>query len=280
MSKTFKKILCLFVLLITFFLGRYFCIQALPSLWLNQMQEKNSVKPLKIFQPAKNDIPSEVYNKNSPFYGMIYKNVYGLPITAFPSRSLEDEVPEWWGNYFSSLILSMEKDIKQNPNQNPSLFTQSGIVTTSKTIYNQGDEFEATITSVYGSGKPKSCGGDYYRARLIRRDGEYTDGIPCKVHDNGDGTYSVKAPLVLNGTLTLDVKLVHVLQGIKEIVNVTTASIPSATFTATLGNEEVVKCGQFKKWYVYGLALICNFLFHEFMTRISCYWITIKKTLT
>ena len=174
-------------------------------------------------------IPPEVYDKKSPFYGMVYKDIYGLPMAAITNESFDEEVTESWTRYFPSLMSAIENDNKLNSNHNSTFFTSSSVITLSKTDYTLNDVFEATITSLDGEGRRKTFGGDYYRARLVLGDGKYPDGIPCKVIDNSNGTYAVKAPLVLEGSLTLDVKLVLTLQTIKRLINHT--SFPCSNTT-------------------------------------------------
>ena len=194
-------------------------------------------------------IPPEVYDKKSPFYGMVYKDLYGLPMAAITNESFDEEVTESWAHYFPSLMSAIENDNKLNPTHNPTHFTKSGVITLSKHIYTLNDEFEATITSLDGEGKRKTFGGDYYRARLVRGDGKYPDGIPCKVIDNSNGTYKVKAPLVLQGSLTLDVKLVLTLQTIKRLINHTSFLCSNTTaYYSQLKNNVTIPCALSAKW--------------------------------
>ena len=169
-------------------------------------------------------VPPEVDNPKSPFYGMHYKNAYGLPLADLTNETFEEEHGGWWGEYFPQLIQSIQMQEKENPSQNSTFFTHFGIIALHKTNYTFGEEFVATITSVDGKGRPKTFGGDFYHARLVRKQDEtklYPDGIPCRVIDNNNGTYTVKAPLLLQGHLVLDVILAYSLQVIKNIIQMT-----------------------------------------------------------
>ena len=182
------------------------------------------------------------YNHFTPFYGLNHRDTYGLPLTYFTTKSFQSQKKDW-KIYFPQTLSALHQLKVQNPNANADLFTRSYVVTYKKTSYKIGDEFFATITSINGNGKPKGFGGDYYRARLIRRIDAYPDGIPCRVTDNNDGTYSVKVPLVLQGALKLDVKLVYSIETIHEVVNqtevLTSWGLP---FRATLESGENVTC--------------------------------------
>ena len=207
-------------------------------------QPPSSLKRMKQFVN-----PPEVYDKKSPFYGMVYKDLYGLPMAVITNESFDDEVTESWTHYFPSLMSAIENDNKLNPTHEPTNFTTSGVITLSKTNYTLHDKFEATITSLDGKGQKKTFGGDYYRARLVRGDGRYPDGIPCKVIDNSNGTYTVKAPLVLEGSLTLDVKLVLTLQTIKRLINHTSFLCSNTTlFYSKLESNETVRCALSLNW--------------------------------
>ena len=207
-------------------------------------QSPSSLKRIKQFV-----IPPEVYDKKSPFYGMVYKDIYGLPLAAITNESFDEEVTESWTDYFPSLMSAIKNDNKLNPSHNSTYFTMSGVITLSKTNYTLNDEFEATITSLDSKGRKKTFGGDYYRARLVRGDGKYPDGIPCKVIDNSNGTYTVKAPLALEGSLTLDVKLVLTLQTIKRLINHTSFLCSNTTvYYSELESNETVPCALSAIW--------------------------------
>ena len=214
----------------------------------------NNTKPLSIPSPSellslRIVIPPEVYDRKSPFYGMIYKDIYGLPMAAFTNESFDEEVIESWTHYFPSLMSAIENDNKFNPTHNPAYFTKSSVITLNKINYTLNDEFEATITSLDGQERRKIFGGDYYRARLVLDHERYSDGIPCKVIDNNNGTYTVKAPLVLEGSLTLDVKLVLTLQTIKRLINHTSFPCSNTTvYYSELESNETVRCALSSKW--------------------------------
>ena len=196
-------------------------------------------------------IPPETYDRKSPFYGMVYQNLYGLPLSALSNKTFKEKIIDWWGNYFPVLLLAIENDQNQNPYQNESFFTKSGVVHLHKTNFTLHENFVATITSLDTTGRNRSWGGDHYRARIVRDNDNstYPDGIPCKVHDNNNGTYTVEAPLPLEGLLQLQVKLVNTLPRIRRIINLTTTNcITHNHFWMTLESNEVVLCAVSSEW--------------------------------
>ena len=121
--------------------------------------------------------------------------------------------------------------------------TKSASINVTKSEYEFGDEFVATITSRDGGERTKKFGGDYYRARLIRGIPYHPDGIPCRVVDNEDGAYTVKAPLVLKGKLNLNVVLVQSFEWIIQVEQMTehlTSWNPK--YFVTLESKEEVPC--------------------------------------
>ena len=124
------------------------------------------------------------------------------------------------------------------------MFPHSSSIKFLETHYTLGDKFRATITSLDRENRTKKFGGDYYRARLVRKtEDRPADGIPCKVTDNHDGSYSVSAPLLLEGILVLEVKLVNSIEGIREIVEKTESKVVwLMRYEATLETKEKVTC--------------------------------------
>jgi len=188
-----------------------------------------------------------IYKKSSPFYGMLYRNEYGTPLNTHAQvEKFETSQHDWelWKSHFSDLFRNIQKLREYNPTLNKTFFTHSALVSFNRTSYKFGEEFVATIISQDREQRPKSFGGDYYRARLIRqKKNQPADGIPCNVMDNGDGTYMISAPLRLKGSLMLEVKLVNSVEGLREIVNKTENLITwRMRFVATLESNETVTC--------------------------------------
>ena len=195
----------------------------------------------------KRKISPEVFNKDSPFYGMLFRDEYGLPLKSRPQVvNYEQSKIEWhsWKSFFPDLLVNFQKLDKFNPTLNKTMSTRFASVSFDRTNYTLGEEFQATITSQDEERRPKQFGGDYYRVRLIRkRNNGAIDGIPCKVVDNCDGTYTVTAPLLLEGPLILEVQLVNSVEAIREIVMKTEQLITwKMRFVATLQSGEVVTC--------------------------------------
>ena len=191
------------------------------------------------------DIPSEALIPTSPLYGMMFMNAYGLPLS---EKMLFQNEWQDWRDYFPDLVFNIKRQQELNPDQDPSLFTHSALLTLPKKSFSFGDQFEATLTSVDSKGRAKKVGGDYYRARLLMQHNnsngrKYADGIPCRVIDNNNGTYTLKAPLALQGSLKLHVKLVHTLEAIMEIIRQTDGLATwGLQYQAKLQTNEIVTC--------------------------------------
>ena len=186
-------------------------------------------------------IPPEALQRSSPFYGMIYKNDYGLPVK---SEIRSSKIENNWKLYFPNLMKNLKKLEEFNIALNNRSFTHSSSIKLMQTNYTLGEEFRAIITSLDRENRTKKFGGDYYRARLVRKnESRPADGIPCKVTDNNDGSYSVSAPLLLNGSFVLEVKLVISIEGIREIIQKTESIVTwFGHYVAKLETKEKVTC--------------------------------------
>ena len=186
-------------------------------------------------------IPPEALQRSSPFYGMIYKNDYGLPVK---SEIRSSKIENNWKLYFPNLMKNLKKLEEFNIALNNRSFTHSSSIKLMQTNYTLGEEFRAIITSLDRENRTKKFGGDYYRARLVRKsESRPADGIPCKVTDNNDGSYSVSAPLLLNGSFVLEVKLVISIEGIREIIQNTENIVTwFGRYEAKLETKEKVTC--------------------------------------
>jgi len=201
-------------------------------------------------KPHPVNVSPEILSNISPFYGMLHKNEYGLPLKTHAQvvqENHEKSQNEWesWKYYFPQLLKNFQILEEFNPKLlNKSLATYSASVTMSQSSYQFGETFLATIKSLDWKQRIKPFGGDYYRVRLMRQNNSRpADGIPYHVVDNNDGTYTATAPLWLEGKLLLEIKLVNSVEGIKEIV-IKTENLVSwgHEFEATLENSEVVNC--------------------------------------
>ena len=178
----------------------------------------------------------------SPFYGMFHRESYGQP-RSFLRNSKSEISNDDWKRFFPKTVTALQAHRLSNPKHNSNLYTNSFSVFIQNLFYYVGDEFVATIRSFDSNKSQKPFGGDYYRARLIRDNSKYPDGIPCRVTDNEDGSYTVKAPLVFAGRLTLEIVLVISLEGIYSIIE-GTKHLPSwgHLFEAKLESGDKVIC--------------------------------------
>ena len=193
-------------------------------------------------------LSEEAFKSSSPYYGLFYKNMYGNSLGKV-RQTLFKKINQNWKLIFPNLMLSLQKQQQLNPSQNISLYTSAASIVIKNNDFNLGNEFTATIFSIDGRGRPKTLGGDYYRARLVRGNGTYPDGIPCRVIDNLDGSYTVKAPLLLEGTLTLIVILVLPVEGIRDAIEETSRyTCDFEGFKARLESKETVVCRSIGRW--------------------------------
>ena len=212
------------------------------------MNKSSTAPKERNFAPKVADISEELLNPKSPFYCMIYKESYGLPLSN-QERQNYKEVYHDWKDYFPSLVASIEKSVKENPTRNVKLFTKTASINLNKTEFRFGQEFVAIITSIDGEGRAKKFGGDYYRARLIRGNTKNPDGIPCRIIDNGDGTYTAKAPLLLEGHLKFDVVLSLSFGAILEVIDQIRKGIcDHDMYSARLNSGQSVGCSFSYEW--------------------------------
>ncbi|CAK8678719.1 unnamed protein product [Clavelina lepadiformis] len=145
-------------------------------------------------------------------------------------------------------MTSLEKYKLENPTQNPEKFTRitSTIsVETNTTRFETGDTVVVHIQAKDRLNRNKTFGGDYFRARLIRKtaDGKLTDGIACSIKDHLNGSYTLQVPLLMAGTFTLEVKLVLPVEGIAWFINFTSMrNNKGISYEATLNTKETVEC--------------------------------------
>ncbi|CAK8685301.1 unnamed protein product [Clavelina lepadiformis] len=191
-------------------------------------------------------LPDETKNPNSAFYGNIYKDTYGLPLSAFGVSSFKQIRTEWI-HYLPWLATSLLNYRSNGQSNDTSSFTTitSKLFVKNRTSYVVGDVFVAHIQARDQLMRNKMFGGDYFRARLIRtRFGEAVDGIPCAIYDHANGTYTVKAPLLMSGDFTLEVKLLLSVEGIDRWIKFTElGEYKVVIHTAVLKSMELVYCG-------------------------------------
>ncbi|XP_078692660.1 NXPE family member 3-like [Branchiostoma floridae x Branchiostoma belcheri] len=96
------------------------------------------------------------------------------------------------------------------------------VVLNSDRVYRKGDVLTAVIVARDVRGRPKTYGGDFFRAKLVSiRPGEAS----CAGHvtDHGNGTYTVQFPLYWAGGVRVSIQLVHpseaveVLQRVRDV---------------------------------------------------------------
>ncbi|XP_066292251.1 NXPE family member 3-like isoform X2 [Branchiostoma lanceolatum] len=85
--------------------------------------------------------------------------------------------------------------------------------------YLQGDVLTAVIVARDARGRPKTYGGDFFRAKLVSvRPMEASSA--GHVTDHGNGTYTVQFPLYWTGDVTVSVQLVHPSEAVKVLQRV------------------------------------------------------------
>ncbi|XP_035676563.1 NXPE family member 3-like [Branchiostoma floridae] len=91
-------------------------------------------------------------------------------------------------------------------------------------LFRQGDVLEVRVTARDAEGRPKTHGGDFFRARLI---GNLTlqESSAGQVTDHSNGSYTVQFPLYWVGDVSVWIQLVHpskaveVLQRVRQVPN-------------------------------------------------------------
>ncbi|XP_035694576.1 NXPE family member 3-like [Branchiostoma floridae] len=92
-------------------------------------------------------------------------------------------------------------------------FTKFAVLNTQRG-YRQGDVLTAVIQARDASGRPKTYGGDFFRAKLVSvRPREASSA--GHVTDHGNGTYTVQFPLYWTGEARVSVQLVHPSEAVK-----------------------------------------------------------------
>ncbi|KAI8499825.1 Neurexophilin [Branchiostoma belcheri] len=92
-------------------------------------------------------------------------------------------------------------------------------------VYHQGDVLTVRVVARDKEGRPKTYGGDFFRARLVSIDRSPPSSGAGHVTDHGDGTYTVQFPLYWAGGVLIKIQLVHpseavkVLQRVREVPN-------------------------------------------------------------
>ncbi|XP_076817769.1 NXPE family member 4-like isoform X2 [Clavelina lepadiformis] len=213
----------------------------------NNINEENESTMIKIQNFMKNfTLPKEALDPSTVWYGNIYKDIYGLPLSAYDMTSFE-KIGEDWIQFFPDFLASRQHYHLRNPSHDPDAFTRitSKVSLKKRSKYVVGDVFVAHIQARDQLMRNKTFGGDYFRARLIRtRFGEAVDGIPCAIYDHANGTYTVKAPLLMSGDFTLEVKLLLSVEGIDHWINFTEKAVHKrACHHAILKSDEKVVCG-------------------------------------
>ncbi|XP_066282534.1 NXPE family member 3-like [Branchiostoma lanceolatum] len=91
--------------------------------------------------------------------------------------------------------------------------------------YHQGDVLTVRVVARDKKRRPKTYGGDFFRARLISGDRSPKASSAGRVTDHCNGTYTVQFPLYWVGNVSVKIQLVHpseavkVLQRVREIPN-------------------------------------------------------------
>ncbi|XP_066279526.1 NXPE family member 3-like isoform X2 [Branchiostoma lanceolatum] len=92
-------------------------------------------------------------------------------------------------------------------------------------LYHQGDVLTVRVVARDKKRRPKTYGGDFFRARLVSSARSPKASSPGHVTDHCNGTYTVQFPLYWVGNVLIKIQLVHpseavkVLQRVREIPN-------------------------------------------------------------
>ena len=199
-------------------------------------------------------IPPETLDSKSQFFGLRYKDTYGLPSANFERKDcktfyedLTRGLPRW-EKYFPHLLTALGHYGVSNPSQDMDKFTspESSCTVDKAQDYEVGDTFKATIYAINFVGERKHFGGDYFRGRLINtkaNSSNLEDGIPLVIRDNLNGTYTVTAPLLVPGNYKLEVTLAASIEAIGSYAEWSAGRIHKGIlFTTTVLSNETVYC--------------------------------------
>lgn len=200
------------------------------------------------------NLPPEASDPNSQFFGLVYKDTYGLPSEYnkenhrnFYEKFTKD-LPSWQ-EFMPGTAASLSQYFLHNPSGSKDLFTSpttSSILLTPNKQYTVGDIFFAQIQARDFLKQKKIFGGDYFRAKLMkvpRNKGVLNDGIPCSVEDHLNGTYTISAPLPVAGSFKLEVVLCASIEAVNAYVKWSEGrSLLGYTFEATLISGEITFC--------------------------------------
>ncbi|XP_066278842.1 NXPE family member 3-like isoform X2 [Branchiostoma lanceolatum] len=87
-------------------------------------------------------------------------------------------------------------------------------------VYHQGDVFTVRVVARDKEGRPKTCGGDFFRARLLSINGSLQSSSAGHISDHCNGTYTVQFPLYWVGGASIRIQLVHPSEAVKVLERV------------------------------------------------------------
>ncbi|XP_019617393.1 PREDICTED: NXPE family member 3-like [Branchiostoma belcheri] len=87
-------------------------------------------------------------------------------------------------------------------------------------LVHQGEVLTVKVMAGDKEGRPKTSGGDFFRARLIGSDGSVQASSAGHVTDHCNGTYTVQFPLYWVGTVSIKIQLVHPSEAVKVLQRV------------------------------------------------------------
>ncbi|XP_003470211.4 NXPE family member 3-like [Cavia porcellus] len=110
--------------------------------------------------------------------------------------------------------------------------------------YTLGDYLEAVLVARDHRGKPKTYGGDLFRAKLLGS--ELKAGVPGDVQDLENGTYLLSFPLLWAGKAQVQVRLIHSSEAIGVLRRIWTEKHATVNFRGYFrgkqGPQETVIC--------------------------------------
>ena len=210
--------------------------------------EQVPVTKNKVIMPQVNLSP--YLNPKSPLFGRKYEYMEGKQSTSKDWVTFFKEyvngLPRW-ETYFPKLIVDLNKLNQLNPEKNAVKSTSPFSYCTfpSGSNYKVGDMFKAKIQAVDFANKNKEFGGDYIRARLLKQNsaGATRDGVPCRLQDHGNGTYTISAPLLVPGVFTLEVQLVSSVEAVASLIAWSSERQQYGyVYDVTLQSNELVGC--------------------------------------
>ncbi|XP_071486532.1 NXPE family member 3-like [Diadema antillarum] len=213
------------------------------------MAETNAGRRLPFrFAPARSREDSNTAGSSSyPIYQTVGPPKEGaLPLPAQQQHHASD-----------TLLGKQQSTMSVNPKLMTSAHYSRFYITNPKPFYSIGEEVNVVIEARDDLNRPKTVGGDLFRARMLSREATACQGTD-ELLDLGDGRYEATFTTRWPGEAKIDVSLVHAAEGLAVIKDIASSFPTKMVYIARFGNSknaETRRCNVFPPEY----GEFCNF---------------------